>query len=71
MQLFKMVYRNDEIIPGTKTFLSSLNWYLKYSDDFCWLIFTNLCFKIEWFADIVKQMMDVVSSIHINAQKIA
>lgn len=71
MQLFKRVYRNDDMIPGIKTFLSSLNWYLKYSDDFSPLIFTDLCFKMEWFADTVKQMIEIVSKTHIIAQKAA
>lgn len=71
MQLFKIVYKNDETIPGIKAFLSSVNWYLKYSDDFWRWILTDLCFKIEWFADTVKQIIDIVSRIHIIAQKMA
>lgn len=39
--------------------------YFKYSDVFWLFILTDRCFRIEWFAQIVKQIIAIVSKIHI------
>ncbi|GAA6112563.1 hypothetical protein AP1H75_02290 [Apilactobacillus apinorum] len=45
--------------------------YFKYSDVFWLFILIDRCFRIEWFAQIVKQIIAIVNRIHIVPKKIA